>query len=96
MDAKSRANFINSVASGANIPCPNCGTNNTADCKYCISCGSEITVPQVSANNTPAFEQAKEPEASVKVTKYVEPNNVFAKGLPEWSLEPPHVMVRRH
>lgn len=95
MDAKSRANFINSIASGTNIPCPNCGTNNKPDCKFCISCGAELTLPQASSNNTPAFEQVKEPQTSVKAAKYVEPNNVFAKGLPEWSLEPPYTMVRR-
>lgn len=27
MDAKSKANFINSVAAGTNIPCPKCGDN---------------------------------------------------------------------
>ncbi len=66
MDAKSRANFINSVASGENV------------------------------NNASAFESMKEPKTSIKVTKYVEPNNVFAQGLPEWSIEPPQIMVRRH
>lgn len=27
---------------------------------------------------------------------YVEPESVFAQGLPAWSLEPPQVVVRRH
>ena len=94
MDAKSRANFINSVASGANIPCPKCGTSNKSDSKFCISCGAEIAVPQEAQNNAPAFEPAN--EAPAKVVKYVEPSNVFAQGLPNWSIEPPQVMVRRH
>lgn len=96
MDAKSRANFINSVASGANVPCPKCGASNKADSKYCISCGVEITAPQTAANNTPAFEPAKEAVAAAKAARYVEPDNVFAQGLPEWNIEPPQVMVRRH
>lgn len=32
--------------------------------------------------------------AAVKV-KYTEPENLFAKDLPEWSIEPPVVAVRR-
>ena len=39
MDAKSKANFINSVAAGTNVPCPKCGASNKADSKFCISCG---------------------------------------------------------
>jgi len=93
MDAKSRADFINSVASGANIPCPKCGTNNKSDSEFCISCGAGINVSQ-ETQNTPAFESTKE-TAPAKTIKYVEPNNVFAQGLPEWSIEPPQVMVRR-
>lgn len=93
MDAKSKANFINSVASGANVPCPKCGAINKSDNKFCISCGADITVPQEAQNNAPAFEPAKEEPA--KTIKYVEPNNVFAQGLPNWSIEPPQVMVRR-
>ena len=92
MDAKSKANFINSVAAGTNIPCPKCGANNKADSKFCISCGEEIVVPK--ADNTPAFAPAKETPA--KVAKYVEPSSAFAEGLHAWSIEPPQVMVRRH
>ncbi len=94
MDAKSRANFINSVASGTNIPCPKCGKSNKSDSKFCISCGAEITVPQETQNSAHAFEPAK--EAPAKPVKYVEPKNVFAQGLPNWSIEPPQIMVRRH
>lgn len=96
MDAKSKANFINSVASGTNIPCPKCGTSNKSDSKFCISCGEEILAPQETQNDAPAFEPTKEAEVPNKPIKYVEPNNVFAQGLPDWSIEPPQVMVRRH
>lgn len=94
MDAKSKANFINSVASGASIPCPKCGTSNKPDAEFCISCGAEITVLKETQNSTPAFEPVK--EASAKAVKYVAPSNAFAQGLPDWSIEPPQVMVRRH
>lgn len=95
MDAKSKANFINSVAAGTNIPCPKCGASNKADSKFCISCGAEIVVPKVE--DAPAFAPAQEaPAAPVKAAKYVEPQSAFAEGLPAWSIEPPQVMVRRH
>lgn len=93
MDAKSKANFINSVASGANIPCPKCGVSNKAGSNFCISCGTKISTPQVSPDNAPA--DATVQEAPAKVSKYIEPSNVFAHGLPDWSIEPPQVMVRR-
>ena len=94
MDAKSKANFINSVASGVNVPCPKCGANNKTGSQVCISCGTEITV--TSTNNEPAFKPAKEKVAPTKGVKYVGPNNIFAQGLPAWNIEPPQVMVRRH
>lgn len=96
MDAKSKANFINSVASGTNIPCPKCGTSNKSDSKFCISCGAEIVVPTKAQNSAPAFETVKDAGVHTKAVKYVEPSNVFAQGLPDWSIEPPQVMVRRH
>ncbi len=91
MDAKTKANFINSVATGTIIPCPKCGASNKSGSKFCISCGEEISVSKV--DNAPAFAPVK--ETPVKVAKYVEAGNAFAQGLPAWSLEPPQVMVRR-
>ena len=95
MDAKSRANFINSVASGSSVACSKCGTSNKSGAKFCISCGTEIATPKKTANNAPAFESAKETVA-VTSAKYTEPESVFAQGLPAWSIEPPQIMVRRH
>ena len=39
--------------------------------------------------------EVKAPEAVKPVNNYVEPESVFAQGLPEWSVEPPQVVVRR-
>lgn len=89
MDAKSRANFINSVAAGQQTACPSCGAKNDAASKFCISCGKELSAP--AASSAPAFAAAT---VETKA-KYEEPNNVFAQGLPAWSIEPPQVMVRR-
>lgn len=95
MDAKRKADFINSVAAGTAIPCPKCGMKNESNGKFCISCGVELSASQTPQVNTSAFEQVKEKETSARVSQYVEPSNVFAEGLPEWSIEPPQVMVRR-
>lgn len=106
MDAKSRANFINSVASGQNIPCPKCNTLNEADSKFCASCGTPLE-KKVESNNVPfapvkkveevkKVVDTKEPVKKVKpVEVYKEPESVFAEGLPAWNVEPPQVMVRR-
>ncbi len=119
MDAKSRANFINSVADGSLVPCPNCGSANKPEAKFCVTCGSAMAAPKAADNtpafgpatdksNTPAFAPASAPAdnnaaaapafapaPAAPVSTYVEPASVFAEGLPEWSLEPPQVMVRR-
>ena len=42
MDAKSKANFINSVAAGTNIPCPKCGASNKADSKFCVPVAKKL------------------------------------------------------
>lgn len=105
MDARSKANFINSVAGGQEIVCTNCGAKNKADSKFCIACGKEFTTAR-KENKTPAFAAVKETETTcvekaeetpnTKPVKYEEPVSVFAQGLPAWNLEPPQVMVRRH
>ena len=37
MDAKMRADFVNSVASGQKVPCPVCNTLNDPDGSFCIA-----------------------------------------------------------
>lgn len=97
MDAKSKANFINSVAGGQVVPCPNCGTENKPDSKNCISCGAEIAAT-ATTNAAPVFAPVADNPAQTteEATKYTEPASVFADGLPSWDIVPPQVMVRRH
>lgn len=95
MDAKSKAGFINSVTRGNVVPCPKCGTTNEGGSKFCVSCGFKLAALQTPQADAPAFEQVKEKKTSARASRYVEPNHVFAEGLPEWSIEPPQVMVRR-
>lgn len=54
----------------------------------------------VGANNsTKEIKDVKEvkenPTVAKDYTKYIEPNDTFARGLPEWSLEPPQMPIRR-
>ncbi|MFQ8892996.1 MAG: hypothetical protein ACLR8H_11540 [Clostridium sp.] len=51
MDAKSKANFINSVASRQKIPCPVCSTLNEFDSKYCYMCGAQLINASVNPEN---------------------------------------------
>ena len=167
MDAKSKANFINSVAGGQGIPCPNCNTLNEADSRFCIACGTPLSqkkpenavpfaaaepvqeptpTPAAEPSQEPAFaaapsqekepvpaaepsqqpfptaepsqqqpfaaaepsrppvrprpvqsrtKQAEQPKSAAPTVKYVEPESVFAEGLPSWDIEPPQVVVRR-
>lgn len=103
MDAKSRANFINSVASGQKIPCSKCNVLNEADSKFCEACGATLEVNKEADNAAfaPLKKVADEvqgdiPKAPTRMAvTYVDDNNIFAEGLPEWNIEPPQVMVRR-
>ena len=128
MDAKAKANFINSVAKDNNIPCQNCGGLNNAGAKFCKFCGTKLAQPApdpqpmsvpdpqpvptpqpVEEENIPfrSIDKAQpvsepqpvhQPEQNadpVGSFYYEEPVSVFAQGLPEWSVEPPQVMVRR-
>lgn len=106
MDAKSKANFINSIAGGQNIPCPKCNNLNEADAKFCTSCGTKL-VRKIEEDNVPVtplkkvekvkqFEDNKElVNQTAPVQEYKEPESIFAEGLPSWNIEPPQVMVRR-
>ena len=105
-DANSRANFINSIAGGQKILCSKCNTLNEADSKFCASCGTPLE-KKMEDNNIPFAPVKKVAEATkpvenkefvkrvTPIQEYKEPENVFAKGLPEWNIEPPQVMVRR-
>lgn len=92
MDAKSKANFINSVASGANIPCPKCGTSNKPDSQFCGSCGEKFEKEQSNSSAIGSSKRNDNPNTDIKT---VESKDVFAKGLPDWNIEPPMVLVRR-
>ncbi len=95
MDAKSKANFINSVASGQKVPCPQCNFLNDSGDTCCAACGTRLTKPaQPAAEPAPAVPAA--PEAPVSPAPVIEEDpGIFAKGMPEWDIVPPEVAVRR-
>ncbi len=133
MDARSKASFVNAVADGQLLVCPNCQFGNPLDSRFCIKCGHQLkenkpvdTAPAFASveetpavSQSPAFTSVEETPAvsqspafaSVEETPAVsqspafasvpvvqeeeEPKSAFAQGLPEWSLEPPMMVVRR-
>lgn len=101
MDAKSKSDFIKQVNQDR-IYCTACGESNPANRKVCFQCGAPLKNGDAPAQD--AFDSFPEidetPAASANkpaepVSTYVEPPKAFAEGLPEWSIEPPQVMVRR-
>lgn len=90
MDAKSKANFINSVADGQTVPCPKCNTANKPGAEVCATCGTRLT--KADTNDSPAFAPVSE---SYQHTAKDEDKSVFADGLPAWDIVPPQIMVRR-
>ena len=79
MNARSKADFINSVAGGM-IPCPNCQKLNEPDSKFCEACGTRLVKPEEpKPEATPAFEPVKkvEPTPAFEPVKKVEPAPAF-------------------
>ena len=103
MDARSKASFINAVADGQLLVCPNCQFGNPLDSRFCIKCGHQLkenkpvdTAPAfASVEETPAVSQSPAFASVPVVQEEEEPKSAFAQGLPEWSLEPPMMVVRR-
>ncbi len=104
MDAKSRADFINSAVTGQIKVCPICQSGNNPDAVFCSVCGSELkeaetnsgdTLPFANVDGEIAATQEDIPYIKPVIQDYHEPDSVFAKGLPEWSIEPPNLLVRR-
>lgn len=95
MDAKSKANFINSVADGQTIPCPKCNTANKPGTEVCVTCGTRLI--KADTDDSPAFAPVSESyqHTAKGEDKYMEDKSVFADGLPAWDIVPPQVMVRR-
>lgn len=90
MDAKSKADFINSVASGQMIPCPQCNQPNEPNAALCAACGAQMAPAAEPAATEPAA-----PAAVSSVSVVDEEHNIFAKGMPNWDIVPPEMAIRR-
>lgn len=79
------------------VVCPKCGAVNQPGGKFCYKCGTNLTASKQAA--PPADQGKASPKASPKVeeitVQYEEPQCVFAEGLPDWSIEPPKIMIHR-
>lgn len=79
MDAKSKANFINSVASGQKIPCPNCNSLNRSDSSFCTFCGTKLEgIPIEAAREKPNTSTAYAQSNSEEIAVTTEPKNEIA------------------
>lgn len=62
MDARSKASFINAVADGQLLVCPNCQFGNPLDSRFCIKCGHQLKENK-PVDTTPAFTSVEETPA---------------------------------
>lgn len=102
MDAKSRANFINSIANGQNVSCPKCNALNEVNAKFCEFCGTPLMrkrendpVPFTTTAEKTNIGSMEDAEIVTSVKAYKEPESAFAEGLPSWDIEPPLIISRR-
>ena len=71
MDAKTKAEFINSVASGEQYPCPRCNFLNKPMARFCVKCGSPIEKPNI---NNESVKQSSDQKTKVDA----DPSNSIA------------------
>ena len=78
MDAKSKANFINSVAGAQKISCPNCNTLNDADSMFCAICGTKIgSEPEIENLNTEVSQVLNDNQVSVSLDQAATTSSSF-------------------
>ena len=63
MDAKSRADFLNSLASGETVECPNCGAVVASGKKFCRSCGYNFAQVGNTASESPTPTRIAKPNS---------------------------------
>lgn len=91
---ETNSNNVNSAINGDIIFCLKCGAKNKVGYAYCRICGERLVSAKSNDLNVSSRRESRNME---QVNNEVENNNAlaFAQGLPEWSLEPPQIMVRR-
>ncbi len=96
MDAKNKAEFINSVAGGKTVPCPKCNTANNPNSKFCKACGTKLA-RELDVKEATAFSKIID-DSKTENRKFDSDEDsklIFADGLPAWDIVPPQIMVRR-
>lgn len=96
MDAKTKANFINSVSAGATT-CPVCGSTNESGAAHCDICGAALHTPLFGSSSAPAFASIEKngSNSAQENSVYAQSDSVFADGLPSWDVVPPQILVSR-
>lgn len=72
MTVKAKVDFINAVANGSKIPCPECESENKPEARFCTICGTALVKPEVKGNKPDSTTVAKEAPQSV-AAKSVQP-----------------------
>lgn len=78
--------------------CPKCGVENVEEAMFCASCGTPLNRQKADMTNQAFTSVQEEKTESVQQPASEVPQeaeSAFAKGLPEWDMVPPQVMVRR-
>lgn len=82
MDAKSRVDFINSVASGQKILCPVCDSMNESSSGFCIVCGTRLKQPEGDSSPQEGIvhvNQDVEAEYSAALEQKISTGNISSK-----------------
>ena len=93
MDPKSKAKFINSLASDKVV-----SSGNVTPAFETITDDSSLPNEKVEKYKDRLHRRKlKRPKSRIdgNIEKYKEPESVFADGLPSWDILPPQIMVRR-
>ena len=91
---ETNSNNVNSAINGDIIFCSKCGVKNNAGYAFCQVCGERLDLAKISSLHPPLQRENSNMESVNNDVGNIN-SLAFAQGLPEWSLEPPHMMVRR-
>lgn len=82
----------------AEVSCPSCQAINPMDANNCFACGASLKASSEKTNEVTPHEKAAvslEKTAQKPISHYIEPEAIFASGLPAWDIVPPQVVVRK-
>lgn len=97
--------LIDAIKVGKIKICPSCGKQNSIENDFCEACGRRLKgqdeVQKVAFKSVTEDENREADKIKDIKVQFMAPieideqHNAFAEGLPDWSVEPPQVVVRR-